>query len=278
MGFAMPSRRALAALLATCAALAAACGPSADQTRTDTGGIAAPPGLANPGRLTVALPSALPPYGFRGPRGDSEGFTVDLAAAMADRLGLRLQVVALDPQDLLAAARGREVDVVIGTTPLSNTTAPPPGFDLVPYLRGGTVLLVEQGSAFEPQHAAELCGHRVVVVAGTRQQAMLADTASGCGSAPPLLDLVPTNDAALRALHDHSAEVYVAASATAAYDKVKAPVMVTSDEFDNTELGLALRSDTGPTRDAITRAFYSVHSDGSYEVLTLKWGLEKDSL
>jgi polar amino acid transport system substrate-binding protein len=261
------------------ALLLAGCGPATDETIAAPGSIAAPQDLANPGHLTVALPTALPPYGYRGKTGASEGFAVDLAAAMAERLGVRLQVVALDPQDLLAAGRGGGVDVVIGTTPLSDTTTPPPGFDLIPYLRGGSEFVVTQDSAFQPQQLRELCGRRAVIVAGTREQSAIDDAGALCGPAPPQVQALSSNDAAVSALQDRSAEVYVADSGTAAYDVARHPGLTTSgDVFDSTELALALRSDAATVREAITRAFYSVHSDGTYEVLCKKWGLTADSL
>jgi polar amino acid transport system substrate-binding protein len=271
--------RALATGSVACAAIAAtACGPNADQTVSAHGSIAVPPGLSEPGSLTVALPAALPPYGFRGRDGRSQGFAVDLATAMADRLGVHLRVVALDPPDLLAAGRGGGVDVVVGTTPLATTTAPPPGYHLVPYLRGSTELVVRADSAFQPRQLSELCGQRVAVVAGTRQETLLAQAATACGPAPPRVDAVSGDSQAIDALESGNA-VVVADSATAAYDKAtRGGVMSTSPTFDDVELGLALRSDTAILEDAITRAFFSAHSDGTYEVLVKKWGLTAESL
>lgn len=276
-----PTRSRLA-LCCLAVVLAASCGPSQDQTRNDPGSIAAPPDLADPGNLTVALPSGLPPYGFRAGHegtGSSRGFAVDLAAAMADRLGVQLRVVALDPQDLLAAGRSTGVDVVIGTTPLTDTSSPPPGFTLVPFLRGGTVLVVRADSAFQPQQLRELCARSTVVVAGTRQESTLADAAAICGRAPPHVDRVTGNGAALAALGSGAADVYVADAATADYDRnYVGGVMVTSDELDSAELAIALRADAADVRAAISRAFYAVHADGSYEVLVQRWNLIRESL
>lgn len=266
--------------LAACAAIGvSACGPATDQTVSAPGSVAAPSGLAQPGSLTVALPTGLPPYGFTGKDGSHEGFTVDLARAMAVRLGVRLHVVALTPEDLLVAGRAGLVDVVMGTTPLTVDASPPAGFDLVPYLRGGSELMVRVDSAFQPRQLDELCGRAVAVVAGTRQESVLAGAAPACGPSPPRAVAVADNAGAVQALRQQHADAYLADSATAAYDKASdGGLITTGDVFDDTELGLALRSDSATVRDAVIRAYYSVHSDGTYEVLVKKWGMTAQQL
>lgn len=267
-------------LLAACAAIgAAACGPATDQTISAPGSVAAPAGLAQPGSLTVALPTGLPPYGFHGGNGTNQGFNVDLSAAMATRLGVRLRVVAVTPQDLLVTGRAGLVDVVMGTTPLTVDASPPAGFELVPYIRGGSELMVPVDGAFQPRQLDELCGRSVAVVAGTRQESVLAGTAAACGPSPPHVDATPDNADAVRALRQRTADAYLADSATAAYDKASdGGLMTTSGVLDDTELGLALRTDSATVRDAVIRAYYSVHSDGTYEVLVKKWGLTAQQL
>jgi len=275
----MHRRSMLLSLIAGVAVAATACGPATDQTVSAPGSVAAPAGLANPGSLTVALPTGLPPYGFHGRDGRAEGFAVDLASAMATRLGVRARLVALTPQDLLVAGRVGLADVVLGTTPLSRTSQPPAGFDLVPYLRGGSELLVAGSSAFQPRQLDELCGRAVVLVAGTQQQSLLTGSSPACGPAPPRVDAVASNADALAALRRGDADAYLADSATAAYDKATGGgLMTTSAVIDDTELALALRSDPGTVRDAVIRAYYSVHSDGTYEVLVKKWGMTAQQL
>jgi ABC-type amino acid transport substrate-binding protein len=254
-----------------------ACGPAVDTTRTINADIAPPPGLANPGHLTVAVPADLPPYGYRGSHG-SEGLDVDLGDAMARRMGLRLTVVALDPQDLPAAARGGGVDVVLGALELSRTAPPPPDLSLVPYLKGESVFLVREDSAFQPRQLDELCGHNVAVVGGTPEEALLAEAASICGGGPPNARPVRTDGEAQQALRQ-GADVYLADSATAAFDRARSGGLMTSGEkLGETRLAMGLRTGSTPLTDAITRDFYLTHSDGTYEVLLQKWGMTQQTI
>ncbi len=265
-------------LVAFSAVLTCACGQAVDNTRSVDAEIAPPSGLATLGHLTVAVPSDLPPYGDRGAAG-SEGLDVDIAAAMAARMGLRLSVVALDPQDLAAAARGGGVDVVLGTIEQSSTAPPPPDLILVPYLRDQTEFMVLQDGEYQPHQLSELCGRNVTVVAGTPQESLLAQAVRICGGAPPGVVGVATDGEALNALRSGSAAVYLADSATAAFDRVRrGGVMTTDVQVGDTELAMGMRSGGTPLTDAITRAFYLIHSDGTYEVLLQKWGLIPETL
>jgi polar amino acid transport system substrate-binding protein len=276
-----PAPRILAALaLGLCTPLLTGCGPTLDSARTAYGQIAPPRGLAQPGHLTVAVPSDLPPYGFRSGGGGSQGFDVDLGRAMAIRMGVQLSLVALEPQDLPAAARGAGVDVVLGTLATSRTLAPPPP-DLIlqPYLRGSSAFVVKQDSAFQPRQREELCGHNVAVVAGTPQQGLLAEIAIICAGAPPQAVAVPTNTDALRSLESGQTDVYVADAATAGFDTAHHPgLMTTADRLDELRMALGLRTGDLPFTDAIIRDFFLVKSDGTYELLLQRWGMSAQNL
>jgi len=272
----LPRRASL--LVALSAVLTCACGQAVDNTRSIDAEIAPPSGLATPGHLTVAVPSDLPPYGYRAAAG-SDGLDVDIAAAMAARMGLRLSVVALDPQDLSAAARGGGVDVVLGTVEQSSTAPPPPDLILVPYLRDQGEFLVPQDGEYQPHQLSELCGRNVTVVAGTAQESLLAQAVRICGGAPPGVVSVATDGEALSALRSGSAAVYLVDSATAAFDRVRrGDVMTTDVQVGDTELAMGMRAGGTPLTDAITRAFYLIHSDGTYEVLLQKWGMIPETL
>lgn len=277
--------RSLATLLACAltgglALVLAACGPNADQQASVPGSVGAPAHLASSGRLTVAVPAALPPYGYRGAGGDVEGFAADLGAAMAERLGLRAHLVAVDSDALDATARSSGADVVIGTTPLTRTTTPPSGYALVPYVMAGSELLVPLDSPFQPQDLTELCGHAVAVVSGTAEEALLNTSQdTQCGPAPPKVQSLVSNDDAVRAVNDGTADAYLADSATAAFDKARyGGLMTTSAQLGTAELGLALRADNPSLEDALTRAYYTVRADGEYETLLKKWGMTEQSL
>jgi len=206
----MRTKHALVLVAVATAIASTACGPEFDQLGSVSASIGAPQGLAIRGKLSVAVPAALPPYGFKGADGRPEGFAVDLAQQMATRMGLGVRIVPLDADALSAAALPDDVDAVISTTALARTSRPPSGVTLLPYIRGGSELLVKADSPYQPHDLSELCNHRVVVVTGTPQETAVRDAAGQCGAAPPGVQSVPGDGEAVDALSRGTADVYLA--------------------------------------------------------------------
>jgi ABC-type amino acid transport substrate-binding protein len=265
----------LRSALAACALLASSCGPPNETIRVPPQEISPPAGLAQPGFLTVAVPTDLPPYAQRRGGGPSQGFDVDLASQMAQRMGLKLSLVALDPQDLPAAARGGGVDIVLGTLPISPLLPPPPDLTLQPYLRASSVVVVTSDSPFAATQPSDLCGRAVTVVTGTPQEVFLAAASVACGRTGAIQPVPARTDAdALRILHQQQAAAYVADAATAASDTQRdGTLTIASNAFDSGQSAMGLRQGGAVLNDAIIRDFYLVKSDGTFELLLFKWGL-----
>ena len=71
----------------------------------------------NAGKLTMSTNAAFPPYEMTTDSGDFEGIDIDVAAAIAEKLGLELQVDDMDfDAALLAAQNGKSDMVMAGVT------------------------------------------------------------------------------------------------------------------------------------------------------------------
>ena len=80
---------------------------------------AAPAALTtvNAGKLTMSTNAAFPPYEMTTDSGDFEGIDIDVAAAVAEKLGLELQIDDMDfDAALLAAQNGKSDMVMAGVT------------------------------------------------------------------------------------------------------------------------------------------------------------------
>ena len=67
----------------------------------------------NAGKLTMSTNAAFPPYEMTTDSGDFEGIDIDVAAAIADKLGLELQVDDMDFDAALLAAQSGKSDIVM---------------------------------------------------------------------------------------------------------------------------------------------------------------------
>ena len=118
-------RSFLAAAGLTAAALAlTACGGSASSTASSTASSAAVSTSAaaelttvEAGKLTMATNATFPPYEMTTDAGDFEGIDIEVAGAIAKKLGLELQVDDMDfDAALLAAQNGKSNMVMAGVT------------------------------------------------------------------------------------------------------------------------------------------------------------------
>jgi len=106
--------RAVAALLALCVALLAACSSGSGGAKGSNA-----LGLKSPGTLKIGTSNNIKPYAYQ-ENGKLTGFEIDLISAAAKQMGLKPSFVAMDFAGLLPAVNNRQFDVVasaVGITP-----------------------------------------------------------------------------------------------------------------------------------------------------------------
>lgn len=90
---------------------------SSEEATSEAGAEAAELTTVNAGKLTMSTNAAFPPYEMTTDSGEFEGIDIDVAAAIAEKLGLELQVDDMDfDAALLAAQNGKSDMVMAGVT------------------------------------------------------------------------------------------------------------------------------------------------------------------
>ena len=90
---------------------------SSEAATSEAGAEAAELTTVNAGKLTMSTNAAFPPYEMTTDSGELEGIDIDVAAAIAEKLGLELQVDDMDfDAALLAAQNGKSDMVMAGVT------------------------------------------------------------------------------------------------------------------------------------------------------------------
>jgi polar amino acid transport system substrate-binding protein len=125
----------------------------------------APPDIASQGVLRVGFDSSHAPFaGLAG--SDVIGIDVDIAAALAEQMGLRLEIVEIKDQDVNARLADGSIDMVMSVR--TDAAAPFAGIQVGPYLIDGTAVftvgLSNEPQAFDP---ASLNGVKIVAKEGT---------------------------------------------------------------------------------------------------------------
>ena len=110
-------RMMIAVLMIALVAGLAGCQAEAEKpTLTPT---VAPPVIAEEGVLKVGIDLSYPPFGGTATDMDT-GIDVDVAAAIAERLGCQLRVVDVKPAALASSLDGETIDIMLGAIPITD--------------------------------------------------------------------------------------------------------------------------------------------------------------
>ena len=182
-------RSFLAAAGLTAAALAlTACGGSASSTASSTASSAASSEAASTsaaaelttveaGKLTMATNAAFPPYEMTTDAGEFEGIDIDTAKAIAEKLGLELQIDDMDfDAALLSVQQGKADIVMAGVTVTDERKAVMDFSDS--YATGIQSIIVPEGSDIASPD--DLAGKKIGTQRGTTGYIYCSDDCSAC--------------------------------------------------------------------------------------------------
>ena len=99
----------------------------------------------NAGKLTMSTNAAFPPYEMTTDSGDFEGIDIDVAAAIAEKLGLELQVDDMDFDAALLAAQSGKSDIVMAGVTVTDERQKVMDFSDT-YAEGIQSIIVPEGS------------------------------------------------------------------------------------------------------------------------------------
>jgi polar amino acid transport system substrate-binding protein len=281
----MTTRRLLAgaAALGCVLALTAGCGggdeasPSAAPTLSVDDALRdrLPADVRAAGGLTVANDPSYPPASSYAADGRTiVGFEPDLAAAVGQLLGVRVEFQATDFDAMVTDLQAHRFDLVMSA--MTDTPEREQQADFVTYFRAGTSIVVQRGNPQGIHDLAGLCGQVVAVEAGTVQVDLLDRSQAGCGTRTIDVRTFPTNDDALLELRT--------GRATAVLTDYPPAVFVTTDERTQTAFqlvsdvqyepglyGIAVAKDRTELRDVLADALGRLVDDGVYQHVLDTW-------
>lgn len=116
------------------------------------------------GVLTMGTESTFPPYEFIGENGEVAGIDAEIAAALAEKLGLELDIKDMAFDSLIPAVQGGSIDVALAGMTVDPERAEQVNFS-DSYATGVQVVIVPEGS--EIATVDDLEGHTIGVQSGT---------------------------------------------------------------------------------------------------------------
>ena len=269
-------RSFLAAAGLTAAALAlTACGGSASSTASSTASSAASSEAASTsaaaelttveaGKLTMATNAAFPPYEMTTDAGDFEGIDIETAQAIADKLGLELQIDDMDfDAALLSVQQGKADIVMAGVTVTDERKAVMDFSDS--YATGIQSIIVPEGSDIASPD--DLAGKMIGTQRGTTGYIYCSDDFGD--------DAVVAYDdglTAVQALNNGQVDAVVIDNAPAKEFVAANPGLVLLDtSYAEEDYAIGMAKGNTALEDAVNAALEELKADGTLQSIVDKY-------
>ncbi len=263
----MKASRAVVALLVIVLAFGLiGCEPKAEEPALVP--VVEPPVIAEAGVLKVGVDLSYPPFAGTDD-GVNAGIDIDVAAAIAERLGLRLEVVDVKPSGMASALGDGTVDVMLGAVPITDAV-------LADVTTAGSYVI--DGPAFFAAAPAEESGVATLTIEQVAPLRVGAQTGSAAFWAleaelgEGVVTGFDTLKGAFDALKAGDIDVVVSGAVIGAYIARDYPGIAFAGQFGNAQpLGIAVRKDAAELEAAVRGTLDAMAADGVLQTIKRKW-------
>ncbi|MEV6600983.1 transporter substrate-binding domain-containing protein [Actinoplanes sp. NPDC051346] len=201
------------------------------------------------------------------------GLDVQLAEAIAAKLGLTVKWQAIGFGELLDQVEGHKIDFSISS--MFDRAERQKKADFVNYLNAGTSIVVGKGVG-DIGGMPGLCGRRVAVQPDTVYVDMAVAQAAKCGAKKAILVKSNTPSATVA---KKGADAALNDFPIAALDVQKdGSLELSGPQIEAIPYGIGIAKDRPELTRAIQTALYSMINDGSYDALLTKWKVTEGAL
>jgi len=219
------------------------------------------------GTLRIALEGTYPPFNFRDPKtGQLAGYDVEVAHAVAGKLGLKPAFVTTEWAAILAGLAAGKYDVIVSQVGITDKRRQ--AFDFSrPYTYSSPQLIVRKNEQAHYASLADLKGKKLGVGQGSvfEQQAKQVpgiEVRSYPAAPENLQDLAFGRVDA--ALNDSLMVAYLLKNS-------KLPIRAGARVGQVERMGIAMRKGNPKLKAAIDRALAELEADGSLKAISMKW-------
>lgn len=217
----------------------------------------------NAGKLTMSTNAAFPPYEMTTDNGDFEGIDIEVAGAIAKKLGLELQVDDMDFDAALLAAQNGKSDIVMAGVTVTEDRQLVMNFS-DSYATGVQVVIVKEGSDVTLDNLGEK------MIGTQRGTTGYIYTSDDYGD-----DHVTAYDngaSAVQALINGQVDCVVIDSAPAeAFVAANAGLTILDTEYVTESYAIGVNKDNTALLDAINQALAELTADGTVQSIVDKY-------
>jgi polar amino acid transport system substrate-binding protein len=238
-----------------------------------------PDDIAEAGVLQIGTDATYAPNEFKDADGNPIGWEIELADAMAAKLGLETEYNIAKFDNIIPSITGGKYDV--GLSSFFDTLERQQQVDMVDYYTAGIQWAVPAGKQVDPDDA---CGLKVAVQNGTTQA--LDDVpakSQACEDAgKPAIEMLgyDTQDDATAAVALGRADAMTADSPVIQYavKQSDGKLEVSGDIYSVFLYGMPIEKDREGLAEALQAALTALQEDGTYTEILEKWGVEAGAI
>ncbi|MCQ6562960.1 ABC transporter substrate-binding protein [Paenibacillus mendelii] len=248
---------------------------SASSDKTETNKLAAPSNLAEKGKLTYGTAATFPPFEYMN-NNEFVGFDIEMGQALAEQMGLEVEIRALNFEGLIPALQGKRIDMINSAMYIKPEREAQ--VDFVPYMKLGDSIVVKTGNKLGIKTMDDLSTRTVAVTRGAVEEIFVKEHNKKLKDAGKpeikVLALPTANDSVLATQQDR-ADAFLTSSPGAAYLQEELPgVFEIASTFEaNTTIGMAVRKGDTEVKNALEAALLKLAENGTYASLMEKYHL-----
>ena len=237
--------------------------------------ITPPTNLVRPGTLTFLSDTTYPPQESIDPATQhAVGFDIDIAKAIAAKMGLAATFQTTNSPQIVGALLGKKGDAIISalqiTPDLQRQVA------LVAYFRAGQAILLRKGDTSGISAIRDLCGKKVAVQVQSPEENTVDEANGGLCKDMKINKMVfPTDLQAVLILKQRGVDAALDDSPVAAYFVKQTPdqLELAGPPFKTNPEGIAVDPKNGEMLKAIQQAMMAIYQDGTYRQILTAWNL-----
>lgn len=225
-----------------------------------------PPSTITKGTLKIGMEGTYAPFTYRDAKGVLTGFDVDIARAVAAKLGLKPEFVLTEWSGILAGLQANKYDVIVNQVGITPERQKAIAFS-APYAYSSPQIIVKKVGSFAPKTLADLKGKRVGVGLGSNFEKQLRDAGNinvvtYPGAPEYLADLAAGRlDAAY---NDRLLVGYLIKSQNL---PVRGAGVIGQPE----SVGIAMKKTNTGLKSAVDKALAQIKADGTYAKISREW-------
>ena len=223
------------------------------------------------GKLTMSTNATFPPYEMLADDGSFEGIDVEVAGAIAEKLGLELQIDDMSFDAALLAVQGDspKADIVMAGVTVTEDRQLVMNFS-DSYATGIQVVIVKEGSDIKSINDLE--GKKIGTQMGTTGYIYCSDTPENGGYGEENVIAYDSGITAVQALVNGQVDCVVIDNEPAqAYVKANAGLSILDTEFTNEDYAIGMNKGNACLLAAVNAAMAELKADGTFQKIVDKY-------